>query len=91
MRLSYRTASKPGLLLGGVLLALGAAAILHPPTLLVHHPTARPSVFPSISRVEPITTGRARLYGGGGVLFGAGLMVFSLAAPRCARATTPKA
>jgi|GEM_PF-6912243 len=80
--LSFRTASKPGLLLGLVMLVAGGAVIAWPPEILVHHPTMRPSVFNKTKRVEAVTEGRARFYGGGLVAAGVFIALFSLYSPR---------
>ena len=79
---SLRAASKPGLILGMLLLIAGSAVIARPPEILVHHPTARPSVFGGIQRVEAVREGRARLYGGCLVAAGAFIALFSLYVPR---------
>lgn len=80
--LSFRTASKPGLFLGLVMLVAGGAVIAWPPEILVHHPTIRPSVLSETKRVEAVTQGRARFYGGCLVAAGVFIGLLSLYAPR---------
>jgi hypothetical protein len=82
MRFSYRTASKPGLLLGSALLLVGVIAMAMPPEIVVHHGSTRPSLFPGLKQAETVTKRRARFYGGCLAAGGVFLTLFSLYVPR---------
>lgn len=82
MRFSYRTASKPGLLLGSALFLAGTVAIAMPTEIVVHHGNSRPSLFPGLKQAETVTKDRARFYGGCLAASGVFLTLFSLYVPR---------
>ena len=88
MRFSYRTASKPGLLLGLALSIAGAVAIAMPPEIVVHHGNSRPSLFRGLKPVEKVTESRARFYGGCLTAAGLFLALFSLYVPGPPKPTT---
>ncbi|MDY0020894.1 hypothetical protein [Arenimonas caeni] len=82
MKLDFRTANKPGLLLGAALFIAGVLAISVPPEIVVHHGNSRPGVFRGLKTAEVVTRDRARFYGGCLAAAGVFLTLFSLYVPR---------
>ena len=78
-----KSASKLGLLLAVLFMAGGGVLIANPPEMIVHHPVSQKGAhFWKRSGVEVVDHTRARIYGGGLLLFGVFVGAFSLYKPR---------